>query len=74
VTLIRSTERTFGFGHVLDLGWSDLLGENLEISETPGNHYTIYMQPNVDTLAQTMNACLRNAEERSTPLSVKVSR
>jgi thioesterase domain-containing protein/acyl carrier protein len=74
VTLIRSTERTFGFGHVLDLGWSDLLGENLEISETPGNHYTIYMQPNVDTLAQTMNACLRKAEQRTTPLSVKVSR
>jgi thioesterase domain-containing protein len=74
VTLIRSTERTFGFGHVLDLGWSDLLGENLDICETPGNHYTIYMQPNVDALAQAMDASLRKAEERTTPVTAKLSR
>jgi thioesterase domain-containing protein/acyl carrier protein len=74
VVLIRSTERTFGFGHVLDLGWSELLGDNLEICETPGNHYTIYMQPNVDTLAHKMNICLRQAEERSMRTSDKISR
>jgi thioesterase domain-containing protein/acyl carrier protein len=65
VALIRSTQRTFGFGHVLDLGWSEFLGDNLEICETPGNHYTIYMQPNVDALAHKMNVCLRKAEERT---------
>jgi thioesterase domain-containing protein/acyl carrier protein len=64
VVLIRSTERTFGFGHVLDLGWSELLG-NLEICETSGNHYSIYMPPNVGALADKMNACLRKAEERA---------
>ncbi len=74
VVLIRSTERTFGFGHVLDLGWTELLGSNLEICETPGNHYTIYMQPNVDTLAHKMNICLRQAEERSMRTSDKISR
>jgi thioesterase domain-containing protein/acyl carrier protein len=66
VVLIRSAQRTFGFGHVLDLGWSEVLGANLEICETPGNHYTIYMQPNVDALAHKMNVCLRKAEERTT--------
>jgi len=74
VVLIRSTQRTFGFGHVLDLGWSELLGNDLEICETPGNHYTIYMQPNVDSLAHKMNICLRKAEERTIRASGNVSR
>lgn len=74
VVLIRSTQRTFGFGHVLDLGWSELLGNDLEIYETPGNHYTIYMQPNVDALAHKMNICLRRAEERTMRASGTISR
>jgi hypothetical protein len=49
----------------LDLGWSEFLGQNLEICETPGNHYTIYMEPNVDALANKMNLCLRKAEEKA---------
>jgi thioesterase domain-containing protein len=65
VVLIRSTQRTFGFGHVLDLGWTPVLGENLEICETPGNHYSIYMPPNVDALALKMQAALRKAEEQT---------
>jgi thioesterase domain-containing protein len=64
VVLIRSTQRTFGFGHVLDLGWSELLGKSLEICETPGNHYTIYTEPNVDGLASKMDSRLRKAEEQ----------
>jgi thioesterase domain-containing protein len=49
----------------LDLGWSEFLGQNLEICETPGNHYTIYMEPNVEALANKMNLCLRKAEEKA---------
>ena len=64
VMLVRSQQRTIGFGQVLDLGWSDVLGTNLEICETPGNHYTIYMPPNVDTLALNIDTCVRKAEER----------
>ena len=64
VVLIRSLKRTFGFGRQLPLGWDDVLGKELEVCETPGNHYTIYMEPNVDTLARKMNTCLRKAEER----------
>jgi len=66
VVLIRSVERAFGFGRQLDLGWTDVLGEELEICETPGNHYTIYLEPNVDTLARKMDGYLRRAEERAT--------
>jgi thioesterase domain-containing protein/acyl carrier protein len=74
VVLVRSTQRTFGFGHVLDLGWSEVLGNNLEICETPGNHYTIYMQPNVDALANKMNTCMRKAEELAMPAHATASR
>jgi len=74
VVLIRSTQRTFGFGHVLDLGWSEILGANLEICETPGNHYTIYMEPNVDALASKMNMCLRKAEEKTAPRGSRINR
>ena len=69
VALMRSQQRTFGFGRVLDLGWGELLGKNLEIYETPGNHYTIYMNPNVDALAHKINVSLRKAEERVTQSS-----
>jgi thioesterase domain-containing protein/acyl carrier protein len=65
VVLMRSQQRTYGFGSVLDLGWGELLGTNLEICETPGNHYTIYMPPHVDALAHKINVCLRRAEERA---------
>jgi thioesterase domain-containing protein/acyl carrier protein len=65
VMLLRSRQRTIGFGQVLDLGWSDVLGDNLEICETPGNHYTIYMPPNVDSLVHNINVCLKKAEERA---------
>jgi thioesterase domain-containing protein/aryl carrier-like protein len=73
VALIRSVERSIGFLQQLDLGWTDVLGEDLEIYETPGNHYTIYMEPNVDTLAQKMDACLRRAEERVSQAKVAVA-
>jgi thioesterase domain-containing protein/acyl carrier protein len=69
VVLIRSQQRTYGFGGVRDLGWGELLGKNLEIYETPGNHYTIYMHPNVDALAHRINVSLRKAEERATQSS-----
>jgi len=74
VVLIRSTQRTFGFGHVLDLGWSEILGQNLEICETPGNHYTIYMEPNVEALANKMNICLRKAEEQAASMTSRINR
>ena len=69
VALMRSQQRTYGFGGVLDLGWGELLGKNLEVYETPGNHYTIYMHPNVDALAHKINVSLRKAEERVTQAS-----
>jgi non-ribosomal peptide synthetase component F/thioesterase domain-containing protein len=64
VVLIRSEERAFGFARDLRLGWGDLLGNDLEICEVPGNHYTFYMEPNVETLAREITARLQRAEGR----------
>jgi thioesterase domain-containing protein len=64
VVLIRSKERAFGFARDPRLGWGKLLGDELEICEVPGNHYTFYMEPNVGTLAREITARLHVAEER----------
>lgn len=58
---------------MLDLGWSEFLGDSLEICETPGNHYTVYMQPNVDALADKMKVCLRKAEERTMQARARIN-
>ena len=64
VLLVRGSQRTIGFARELGWGWKEILGDNLEVCETPGNHYTIYVQPNVDTLALTMNEHLKRAEKQ----------
>jgi amino acid adenylation domain-containing protein len=64
VVLFRSMERTFGFGQDLRLGWADSLGNKLEICESPGNHYTIYMEPNVGELIRNIMIHVEKAEAR----------
>jgi thioesterase domain-containing protein len=65
VVLVRSTERTYGFASDLRLGWGSLLGANLEVRESPGNHYTIYTGSNVPKLVAQISSCLREAERQS---------
>jgi amino acid adenylation domain-containing protein len=62
IVLFRSIERTFGFGQDLRLGWADALGGELEICESPGNHYTIYMEPNVRELIRKIMSYVEKAE------------
>jgi amino acid adenylation domain-containing protein len=65
VVLFRSIERTFGFAEDLRLGWADTLGKELEICESPGNHYTIYMEPNVGELVRKIMVQVERAEART---------
>jgi amino acid adenylation domain-containing protein len=75
IVLFRSIERTFGFGQDLRLGWADTLGSELEICESPGNHYTIYMEPNVRELIRNIMAYVEKAEARTArPGSEKIAR
>ena len=65
VVLFRSIERTFGFAEDIRLGWADTLGNELEICESPGNHYTIYMEPNVGELVRKIMVQVEKAEARA---------
>jgi|HubBroStandDraft_1064217.scaffolds.fasta_scaffold01783_2 non-ribosomal peptide synthetase component F/thioesterase domain-containing protein len=64
VLLIRSADKSFGFAQDLRLGWGGMFGDQLEICEVRGNHFTIYMNPNVEGLAAAIDAHLKKAEER----------
>jgi len=65
IVLFRSLQRTFGFGQELKLGWADMLGDQLQIYVTPGNHYTMYLQPNVAMLTGDMIPLLKKARAQS---------
>lgn len=64
VVLFRSVEKSFGFAQDMRLGWDDMLGEQLEICEVPGSHYTFYIEPRVEVLAREMNVRMKNAQDR----------
>jgi amino acid adenylation domain-containing protein len=61
VALVSSRRKPLGFPKDRSLGWQELL-ETLEIREAEGNHYTMYIEPNVDGLAHELNHLLKNAE------------
>jgi hypothetical protein len=46
------------------LGWDKTLGKELEVCETDGNPYTMYVGANVQALVNQVSARLRAAERR----------
>jgi thioesterase domain-containing protein len=44
------------------MGWHNLVVGGLEILRVPGGHGGIFAEPNVNVLAQTLGACLREAQ------------
>ena len=64
VLLIRSRRSIFGLSRDAYLGWDRTLGTELEVCETDGNHYTMYVGPNVPGLVHKVSAGLKPAEQR----------
>ncbi len=62
VVLFRSKKKSFGFAGDLRMGWDNLLGDQFEIREIPGNHFSIYLDPNAQVLAKEIGDCLREAQ------------
>lgn len=60
-TLFRANNQPKRSEHSLDLGWSDLLAQGLQVIDVPGEHSTIYHAPHVTTLAEKLSACLAEA-------------
>jgi thioesterase domain-containing protein/acyl carrier protein len=57
VVLFRSTARRPGPEQDPAVGWRDLV-ELLEVHDVPGDHRTIFMDPNLDVLVTALRACL----------------
>jgi len=64
VLLIRSRRGILGLARDTHLGWGTTLGEELEVCETKGNHYTMYAGPNLECVVQKVRESLRRAEQR----------
>lgn len=62
VLLVRATERTIGFATNEELGWDRQWMPQMEVRRVPGNHYTIYMPPNVESLAKEIDAYVGRAD------------
>lgn len=65
ITLVRSDKNLFGVPNNPPLGWDASLCPKLELCQCEGNHYTMYIEPNVDRLAIKMASCLKSADKRA---------
>jgi thioesterase domain-containing protein len=45
-------------------GWGELATDGVAVYEVPGDHKTMWREPNVQKLAATLNRCLAEARER----------
>ena len=48
-------------------GWTPLMKNNFKVHLVPGNHLSMLEEPNLQRLAETLNACLTKAQEEATP-------
>jgi aspartate racemase len=58
--LFRANEQDFADG-AYDLGWGPFFRGGVEVHELPGDHDRIFLEPNIDALASSLRASLRNA-------------
>ncbi|HTU34003.1 MAG TPA: amino acid adenylation domain-containing protein [Candidatus Acidoferrum sp.] len=65
ITLVRSQKSLLGMPNDPPLGWEASLCPKLELCQCEGNHYTMYIEPNVDRLAIKMAAYLQSADKRA---------
>jgi thioesterase domain-containing protein len=63
VTLIHSRKRLYGFTNDPTLGWDQSFYPQMQFLESEGNHYTMYIQPNVDGLARKIAAQAKAAQK-----------
>ena len=62
ISLFRVANRHPGYIHDPDLGWGGLAGGGVEVYEIPGDHVTLWREPNVRVLAQKLGHCLARAQ------------
>jgi acyl transferase domain-containing protein/thioesterase domain-containing protein/acyl carrier protein len=64
ITLMRAADvrETVGTRRNPTLGWETLAGGGLEIHDVPGGHTSMFEEPNVRTLAETLKAILPSSD------------
>ena len=69
VLLFRRAHRPIGQYRDPEYGWGGI-ASRLEIHEVPGNHIDMFLEPNVQAMADKLRACLLEAQETSTAKTV----
>jgi len=69
VTLFCAKDRKIGQSYSLDpkLGWGDFVRGSLEIHEIPGDHLGMLQEPNVQILAEKLQACISTFDVETHP-------
>ena len=58
LTIIRAQKQHATAGSDPGLGWDRLVTGGIEIDEIPGDHYTMFISPHLNSLAHQLAACL----------------
>jgi hypothetical protein len=62
LVLFQRSARPTGQYYDAKFGWGELVN-GLEIQEVPGDHKDMFLEPNVQTLAEKLSVCLLDAQE-----------
>jgi amino acid adenylation domain-containing protein len=73
VALFSRSDRPAGRYRDPKFGWGEIAG-GLEVHEVPGNHMDMFLEPNVQTLATKLRACLCEAREADLAMSAGVAK
>jgi thioesterase domain-containing protein/acyl carrier protein len=65
LVLFQRSARPTGPYYDAKFGWGELV-DRLEIQEVPGDHKDMFLEPNVQTLAEKLSLCLLDAQESGT--------
>ena len=63
VVLFRARHQLHGFNGDRTLGWNQLLGANLVVSDVPGHQQNVLTKPHVEVLAKELMSHLKRAQE-----------
>jgi len=70
IVLFQSSDWPAGPYFDFKLGWTDLVGDGLEFYRIPGDHPSMFTEPNVTLVASKLSSCLGKERERRKEVSV----
>ena len=73
VALFSRSDRPTGRYRDPKFGWGEI-ASGLEVHDVPGNHMDMFLDPNVQTLAEKLRACLREAQHANVAMSAGVAK